>query len=263
MGEIELHMFQCGTLKCKLHNIKMNQGANTDYEIPVPWYLLKHPKGLVVIDGGNAVECASDPRGYWGGISRTYWPVMQESDGCVQKLQAMGIQPEDVTHVVQSHLHLDHTGAIGRFPNAVHVVQRREYEYAYAPDWFAAGGYIRADFDRPGLKWQFLEAEATDGYDLFGDGTLKMVFTPGHAPGHQSFLVTLPKSGAILLAVDAAYTLDHWNEKALPGFLASTVDTVRSVQKLRSLAAKTEAKVVTGHDPDAWPAFKQSPGFYD
>ena len=168
-----------------------------------------------------------------------------------------------VTHVVQSHLHLDHTGAIGRFPNAVHVVQRREYEYAYAPDWFAAGGYIRADFDRPGLKWQFLEAEATDGYDLFGDGTLKMIFTPGHAPGHQSFLVTLPKSGAILLAVDAAYTLDHWNERALPGFLASTVDTVRSVQKLRSLVAKTDAKVVTGHDPDAWPSFKQSPGFYD
>jgi glyoxylase-like metal-dependent hydrolase (beta-lactamase superfamily II) len=49
----------------------------------------------------------------------------------------------------------------------------------------------------------------TDNYDLFGDGTVKMIFTPGHAPGHQSFLINLPKNGPILLTVDAAYTLDH------------------------------------------------------
>jgi len=92
---------------------------------------------------------------------------------------------------------------------------------------------------------------------------LKTVFTPGHAPGHQSFVVSLPKSGNIMLTIDAAYTLDHWNEKSLPGFLASTVDTVRSVRKLRGLAERLNAKVVTGHDPDAWPSFTKAPGFYD
>jgi glyoxylase-like metal-dependent hydrolase (beta-lactamase superfamily II) len=71
-----------------------------------------------------------------------------------------------------------------RFPNAIHIVQRVEYEYALAPDWCAAEGYIRKDFDRPGLHWFFLEGLATDFYDLFGDGTIKLIFTPGHATGH-------------------------------------------------------------------------------
>ena len=91
------------------------------------------------------------------------------------------------------------------------------------------------------MKWQFLEGESSDFYDLYGDGSIVMVYTPGHAPGHQSFLITLPRSGRILLTVDAAYTMDHWNEKALPGFMASVTDVVRSVQKLRALADKTDS----------------------
>ena len=58
---VRLHMFECGTLKCHVENIKMNQGLGEEYEIPVPWFLIEHPRGLVVIDGGNAAECASDP----------------------------------------------------------------------------------------------------------------------------------------------------------------------------------------------------------
>ncbi|MGV1761480.1 AttM family quorum-quenching N-acyl homoserine lactonase [Rhizobium sp. A22-96] len=263
MSDIRLYMFQSGTQRCKVHNIRMGEGNGVDYEIPVPWFLLTHPKGHVVIDGGLAAEGLADPRGYWGDAVDNYKPVMVESQGCVAQLAGIGIAPEDIRLVVLSHLHSDHTGAIGRFPNATHIVQRREYEYAFTPDWFAAGAYVRRDFDRPELKWQFLEGAATDGYDLYGDGTLHMLFTPGHSVGHQSFLVNLPKSGAILLAADAAYTLDHWNEKALPGFLASAVDTVRSVQKLRAVAEQVGAMIVTGHDPEAWPRFRQAPGYYD
>lgn len=175
------------TLKCKTNNIKMNADP-TPYEIPVPWYLITHPKGNVVIDGGNAVECATDPEGHWGGITSVYWPAMTAEQGVEAELEKLGIPKDSIRYVLQSHLHLDHTGAIGRFPKATHVVQRNEYEYAFTPDWFAAGGYIRKDFDKPGLKWQFLNGEATDGYDLYGDGVIKMFYTPGHAPGHQSFL---------------------------------------------------------------------------
>jgi glyoxylase-like metal-dependent hydrolase (beta-lactamase superfamily II) len=256
-------MFQCGSLKCKLHNIKMNQGLNEPYEIPVPWFLIQHPKGNVVIDGGNAAEILGDPYAHWGGATDAYYPTMTAEQTCVNELVRIGIEPQKVSYVLFSHLHLDHTGAAGRFPDALHFVQRAEYEYAFTPDWFAAGGYIRKDYDKPGLNWYFLEGRATDFYDLFGDGTIKMIYTPGHAPGHQSFLITLPKTGPVLLTIDAAYTLDHWNEKALPGFLASTVDTVRSVRKLRQVARQTGAIVVTGHDPDAWPEFKKSPEYYE
>lgn len=255
-------MFQTGILKCKENNIKMN-ASQDPYEIPVPWYLITHPKGNVIIDGGNSVHCATDPVGHWGAITQVYWPVFDPSEGCLNVINQMSIDPKSVTYVLQSHLHLDHTGAIGNFPNATHVVQRSEYQYAFTPDWFAAGGYIRKDFDKPGLKWQFLELNYNDCFDLYGDGVIKMIPTPGHSPGHCSFMITLEDQGSIILAVDAAYTEDHWQEKALPGFLASTVDSVRSVKKLHEYAQKYDAMVVTGHDPIKWKTFKKGPNeFY-
>jgi N-acyl homoserine lactone hydrolase len=263
--DIRLYMFQCGTLKCHVENIKMNQGLGEEYEIPVPWYLLTHPGGNVVIDGGNAAECAVDAKEHWDGIWQVYWPTMTAEEACVPQLEKLGVDLSSVKYIVQSHLHLDHTGAVAAldsFPNAEVIATRAEYEYGRAPDWFAAAGYIDADFIKPGVPWQLLET-TDDGYDLFGDGVLKLWQTPGHAPGHQSIEVTLPNSGSVLLTVDAAYTTDHWNEKALPGFLASAVDAVRSVRKLRRIAERSSSTVVTGHDPDAWPQFKQAPEFYD
>ncbi|MCW6536079.1 AttM family quorum-quenching N-acyl homoserine lactonase [Sphingomonas lycopersici] len=261
MSDIRLYMLQSGSQRCKVRDIKMNQG-DADYEIPIPWFFLTHPRGHVIIDGGLAVEGLSDPRGWWGDAIDVYHPLMESSQGCGAQLAALGVQPEQVRFVVLSHLHSDHSGAVGRFPNATHIVQRREYEYAFAPDWFAAGAYARKDFDRPGLDWHFLEGEASDGYDLYGDGALRMIFTPGHTVGHQSFLIRLPKTGAILLTADAVYAQDHWEERALPGFMASAVDSVRSVRKLRALAEREQAMVVTGHDPQIWPSFRQAPDFY-
>lgn len=260
--DIKLYMLQTGILKCKENNIKMN-ASEDPYEIPVPWYLIVHPEGNIIIDGGNAVEVVDDPVGYWGGITDVYYPMMEKEEGCVEACRNLGIDPESIKYVLQSHLHLDHTGALGRFPNAKYVVFRNEYDYSNNPDWFAAGGYIRKDLDRPGIDWQFLDPEKDAVFDLFGDGTIKMIYTPGHAVGHSSFLITLPNTGAVVLCVDAAYTVDHWEEKVLPGFLASAVDAVNSVKKLRKIAKETDALVVTGHDPDAWPSFKKAPEFYD
>jgi glyoxylase-like metal-dependent hydrolase (beta-lactamase superfamily II) len=109
-----------------------------------------------------------------------------------------------------------------------------------------------------------LGGEYTDNYDLFGDGTIRMIFTPGHSPGHQSFLITLPNTGPVLLTIDAAYTLDHWEDKALPGLVCSSVDAANSVAKLKKIAEDTGALLVTGHDPDNWNTFKKAPNqFYD
>ncbi len=258
---VELYMFQTGTLRTKRKLIAMNQGEE-DFEIPVPWYLLKHPMGNVVIDGGNAIEVAVDKRAHWGAVVDAYDPVMDLSDDCVEQCRSVGVEPEDVRYVLQSHLHLDHTGAIGRFPRAQHIVQRVEYDYAFNPHWFSEPAYIRADFDRPGLKWKFLGGETTDFFDLFGDDVIKTIFTPGHSPGHQSFLVTLPNSGPILLAIDAAYTVDHWNNKALPGLVVSSADAADSVAKLHRVAEKTGAMVVTGHDPVQWEDWRKAPSSF-
>ena len=262
VNAVQLYMFQTGTLRTKLKYIKMNQGDGADYEIPVPWFFIRHPKGNVVIDGGNAAEVAIDARRHWGQVIDAYSPKMGRNENCVEQLKSIGVRPDEITHVLQSHLHLDHTGAIGRFPNATHYVQRAEYDYAFNPDWFSAGAYIRSDFDRPKLKWHFLEGEKTDDFDLFGDGTVRMIFTPGHAPGHQSFLINLQSTGPVLLCIDAAYTLDHWENRALPGLVTSSSDAAKSVNKLHTIANQTGALVVTGHDPDHWRTFKHAPNAY-
>ncbi|MBR1221767.1 N-acyl homoserine lactonase family protein [Bradyrhizobium sp. U87765 SZCCT0131] len=263
MSAIRLYMLQSGTQHCKVHDIRMNQGGGADLEIPVPWFLLMHPRGPVVLDGGLAAEGLDDPRGYWGASVDVFRTQMTREQGCVAALAALGIAPADIRYVVLSHLHSDHTGAIGRFPRATHIVQRREYDYAFAPDWFAVAAYCRRDVDRSGLAWRLLDGEAADDCDLLGDGTLRLVFTPGHSVGHQSFVVTLPRSGPLLLTADAAYTMDHWHERALPGFMTSAVEAVRSVRKLRALAERLGARVIPGHDPEAWAGVRHAPAFYD
>ncbi|HAT1621987.1 TPA: N-acyl homoserine lactonase family protein [Raoultella planticola] len=262
MSAIRLFMFQSGIQQCKYQHIRMNQGAGESYEIPVPWFLLTHPDGFALIDGGLAVEGLKDPHAYWGSAVELFKPVMSAEQGCVEQLKKIGIAPEEIRYVLVSHLHSDHTGAIGRFPNATHVVQRREYEYAYAPDWFTSGAYCRKDFDHPGLDWFFLNGLSDDRHDLYGDGTLQCIFTPGHSPGHQSFLIRLPSGTTFMLAIDACYTLDHYHDRALPGLMTSASDVAHSVRKLRHLTRQHNARLIPGHDPDEWRKYRLAPACY-
>ena len=87
--------------------------------------------------------------------------------------------------------------------------------------------------------------------------------TPGHTPGHQSIEVHLPSGDAFVLTGDAANSLDHLNEKALPGFLISAPDTLTSVRRIRRLAWRAQATVVAGHDQDQWSTLKHAPEYYD
>lgn len=257
--EIRLYFFQTGRIRQKEVNIKLGAGQD-EFFTPIPWFLITHPRGNVVIDGGIAVEAAIDPKAHWGAVADVYYPFMEPEEGCVNRMKQNGFDPADVKYVIHSHLHLDHTGAIGNFPNATHIVQKKEYEYAFSADWFAAGGYIMNDITKPGVKWDLIEE---DGLDLYGDGVIQLYKSPGHSPGHQSIMVRLPNTGPVLLVIDAAYTFDHWDNKCLPGFLTSAVETAASVGKLRRIAEREQAMVVTGHDPDAWPSFKKAPAYYD
>src|SRR3954471_9205867 len=123
-------MFESGTLKCHVENIKMNQGMGEEYEIPVPWFLITHPKGNVLIDGGNAAECATDPHGHSGGTADVYFPEMSPEQPCVPALRNAGFDPADVAFILQSPLPLDHPGAVAAlddFPNAHVVATRTEF----------------------------------------------------------------------------------------------------------------------------------------
>jgi len=231
---------------------------------PIIWFALTHPRGTVVIDGGNAPEVAVDVLAHWGKINELSITTMTPEQAAVPALRSVGIDPADVTWIVQSHLHLDHTGALAQiehFPNAEVLVTRTEHEWAHHPDAFNEMTYVQADFVKPGVPWAILE-DHEDGWDVFGDGVLRCWRTPGHAAGHQSFEVHLPSGAAFVLAVDAANTIDELEGRALAGIMVSATDYTRSVARVRRIARRAGATVITGHDPGQWGTLKHAPDFY-
>jgi glyoxylase-like metal-dependent hydrolase (beta-lactamase superfamily II) len=241
----------------------MGRGINKPVDIPIPFFLIMHPKGNVLFDTGNALAVAENKIKHWGRIAiAAYDPVMTRDDYAVNQLAKVGLKREDITHVIFSHLHIDHAGAAGEFPKAIYFVQRAELQYAYVPDFFQADAYVRADFDKPQLNWRLLEGYQEDYYDVFGDGKLRIVFTPGHSPGHQSLLVNLEKWGPTLLTADSVYTEEILEEDILPGLVYSPPDTVKSIKKIRDLR-RNGVRIITGHDPIAWAKFKLAPAYYE
>ncbi len=245
-GALELYLFDSGTL------------ALDGLEVPVPFFLLRHPQGLIVVDGGNPLAVARDPHAHWGGLADVFEVHMSEAQHCEAQLRELGIRPDDVSHIVQTHLHIDHTGALGHFPNAVVVVHALEREAALAAADPMQTGYIRADYDRPELRWQTIEADT----DLFGDGLIRLLETPGHAAGHMSLLIDLAETGSVLITADAADNLAQWEGRAHVRAFHSRADAARSLRRLHQLADHTRALVVFGHDPENWDHLQHAPDPY-
>jgi N-acyl homoserine lactone hydrolase len=172
-----LYLFSSGTLEVG------------GVEVPVPFFLIRHPEGDIVVDGGNPLAVAVDARAHWGALADQF--RVTEEQHCVAQLRELGIPPESVSHLVQSHLYIDHTGGLGHFPDATVIVQAQELDAARAADPPRAQGYVREDFDQAGLDWRPVEGEL----DLFGDGTIRLLSTPGHSAGHISLLLQLDETG--------------------------------------------------------------------
>ena len=242
----ELYLFDSGTLAL--------QGV----EVPVPFYLLRHPEGLLVIDGGNPLAVAQDPRAHWGGLADVFVVNMTEAQHCVAQLRELGVGPGDVSHVIQTHLHIDHTGALGHFPDAEVVVHGRELDAALAAGDPMRSGYVRADYDRPDLRWETIDGDT----DLFGDGVVRLLETPGHAAGHMSLLLQLPDTGPVLLTADACDNRAQWEGREHVRALYSREDAARSLERLHGLAEETGALLVFGHDAENWSQVQHAPESY-
>ncbi len=259
---MKLYFFEAGVLKSKKHFFTLNQGVGEAFDVPVPFLLIDHPQGKVLFDTGNALETVHEKDAHWGDILAAYDPVMSEDQFCANAIKKVGVQPEDITHVILSHLHLDHAGGVGCFPNAQYIVQRDELHFAYVPDPYMKGAYIRKDFDKD-VDWHILEGWDTDGFDLFGDGAITIYFTPGHTPGHQSILVNLPQSGPMFFAADACYTKENLENGTLPGLMWNAAETVKSVNRMYNMQRNHGVKIVVGHDPESWKDIRLAPACYE
>jgi glyoxylase-like metal-dependent hydrolase (beta-lactamase superfamily II) len=227
--------------------------------IPVNMWVIDHPKGLAIFDTGNNAAVADGKcKTHWAaGLCDLLKPSQKRDDVIDMQLKKLGFQPEQVKAVITSHAHLDHIGNIKLFPKAVHVLQKKELYQAWWPEKFQGregGVFVMADFDGPARGFNYLELDGE--YDLFGDGSVMVIPTPGHTLGHQSVKVKLASGKTLLMAQDAIWVKE--NMEGYPaGINYSVKDYEASIQKLKMIRDLENAELYFGHDPDQ---FKQGGG---
>ena len=257
---MKLFVFQAAVLRSDKGFFVLGT-SGTKFDVPVPFFLIEHEKGYVLFDSGHNLSTLKDPqKAIAKPVYDAYKPEVFEDGYVLNALKKAGVKPEDVVYHICSHLHFDHSGGIGLFPNAKYVVQKKELHYAFVPDPFMKLAYLREDFDKD-IDWLCLDGWNTNKHDLFDDGKIIIYFTPGHTPGHQSVLVNLKDEPPMLLAADACYTVENLDGLLLSGLSCDNsayIDTLRVFKDLQ----KRGVKIVTGHDPDAWGSMKKFPDFY-
>jgi glyoxylase-like metal-dependent hydrolase (beta-lactamase superfamily II) len=264
---LRLYPFKTGTLTVPHQWIRNNEFAEEDAEVVASWWVITHPRGDMIIDGGVAAAAGVDDVEHWGETVTLGFKMrthMTPEEAVIPSLERSGFDPRSIDRVLQTHLHIDHMGALAELPNFspdVRVVTtRKEWQYMRSPDPYYAGPYSSVEL-RQEIDWMLLE-DQEDPCDLYGDGTVIAYPTPGHSPGHLSYLVTLPESGPILLTGDACYTDDHWHGRSAAGFATSHLEAFRSVDRLHNIADRVGAQVFYGHDLEQFVTLRQDGEFY-
>jgi N-acyl homoserine lactone hydrolase len=230
------------------------EGETGRLRVPIPCFLVDHPRGLALFDSGLHPATARDPARGMGRAAPAFAPELADGDDVAGRLRALGVDPGAVRWLVTSHLHFDHVGGHASIPNASLVVQRAEWEAAHDDDLARALYYERHLWDL-GHAVRVVDGE----HDLFGDGRAVCLPTAGHTPGHQSLRLAADDGRTVVLTADACYLRRTLEEERLPP-LAWSHDGMRaSLARLRALRA-AGATLVYGHDPEAWGALGDAPG---
>lgn len=219
------------------------------FNIPVSSYLVELDDGrLLLVDTGMSRDHIADSDLTWAGtdFANMLTPVMEPQDDIAERLRSLGVEPEQIEFVINTHLHFDHAGNNFQFPNATFFAQREHYEYAIGHPSF------------PNQYWNLPELR----YELLEGGTevlpgVEILVTSGHAPGHQSVIVHLPDDGDLVICGDAIYLqdnidLDNWQAMGDPEQARA------SAARLQALAS-AGARLLYGHDPDQIAAFPRAP----
>jgi len=250
---MKLHLLNGGRLRMRRATYFPGAPREEMIDIPVPCFLIRHPKGDVVFDTGCNPAVATDAAAAWGGLARVMQPIHGPDEHIGTALAALGVQADAVPHVVLSHLHADHAGCNALFRNAEFVVQASEHAAASAED-AAAQGYIRGEWDI-GRPMRQVSGEV----DLFGDGLIRLLPLPGHTPGQMGALLTLAGGRRVFLAVDAVPMQAMLAEDIMPRNMRDPETARASIARVRALHADGVG-VICGHDMAQWQALCAAAG---
>jgi N-acyl homoserine lactone hydrolase len=236
-------------------------GGGPRIDTPVPAFLVEHPgAGMLLVDVGLHPSVAVDPKQNFGRLNA--WalkPEMTQSQAVPAQLRALGIEASAVKTVLMTHLHVDHASAMSEFPGATFLFADREW--AAASEGGPREGYIQRQYDHA-FDYRTIDFEGGDyvdsfasfggAIDVFGDGSVRCVYTPGHTFGHMSVVLRL-KNREVLIAADAAYRRSTIANGEMPYQCADEHLYERSLREIQIYAQQTpEALVIPGHDQQAF-----------
>ncbi len=235
--------------------------GNPPAKVPVPAFLIRHPSaGAILVDTGLHPSIATDGGENFGGLAtRIGNPELSVGEDVPAQLRARGLDPGEIPVVVMTHLHFDHASAISEFPQSTFVLSEPEWKAAALGPKPLLNGYRRQhldyafdyrtiDFDRANI-----DSYASFGrsFDLFGDGSVRLAFTPGHSAGHISVVCRL-KQDDFVIGGDATYMVGQLaGDAPLPPRPFDAHNFRRSLQELRLFRKQFPGATITpGHDPD-------------
>ena len=245
-GVDRLYVLDCGQGHAPDQS-RWSPGVNVGQPLDVSdnCYLIHHAQGFILWDTGIPDAVAAMPEGLPGQNGSPTW---RRPKTLAAQLEEIGVKPADIRFLAISHTHPDHIGNVELFPAATLLVQKAEYE------WPTASGGKRFKPEHPVM---LLDGDN----DVFGDGSVMIVATPGHTPGHQCLLVRLPKTGTVLLSGDAVHFKDNWDNRRVPALNTDKEQTLASMQRISDLLAKNGAQLWINHDRSQQQ--KHAPDYYD
>jgi glyoxylase-like metal-dependent hydrolase (beta-lactamase superfamily II) len=246
---VKLYAITCGHLTIPTAFLLAGREGAT--RVPITSYLIDHPRGRVVFDSGLHINTQDNPAAHVGQVlAAVHQFDYRTGEDIAARLTSIDVDPASVTHVVNSHLHFDHCGGNALLPNATVVVQRRELDAAKGGG--DVKGYVTADFDT-GQPRRLIDGQ----HDLFGDGSVVLIPTYGHTPGHQSVRVQTD-NGEFVLCGDACYLKESLGTMTLPGIIADPDGAIAAFHLFRDLQGKG-ATLMYGHDLEFWKTIPQAP----
>jgi N-acyl homoserine lactone hydrolase len=230
-------------------------------KVPCPAFLIRHPSaGAILVDTGLHPSVATDPKENFGSLGARFGkPTLAAGEDVPSQLRERGLDPGEVPIVVMTHLHLDHTSAISEFPKSTFVVSETEWQAAAHGSSPLTNGYRRAHFDYAfeyrtvDFDGDIVDSYASFGrtFDLFGDGSIHLAYTPGHSAGHMSVIARLAERDFVI-GGDTMYMLGQLDgSEPGPPRPYDAHNFRRSLQELRLFHRQFPDAVITpGHDPD-------------
>jgi glyoxylase-like metal-dependent hydrolase (beta-lactamase superfamily II) len=236
------------------------ENVGRDIEFSSTCWLIKHGKQWLLWDTGVPETALNDPKG-WSTLPKLI--VYHLDKSITAQLAEIGLKPDDIGRVAISHTHGDHIGNMALFANATILMQRAEYNWIHSPD-----GPNDNVNQLMALARQLLgtpkNLQLLDGdTDVFGNGSVILLATPGHTPGHQSLLVHLKKSGFILLSGDVVHLQENFQKNIVPSLNTDKAASIASMERVRQLIATYKATLFINHDKRQIDKLRLLPAFYD